>query len=188
MKGVKLRFGDYTDPVVTLAEDVVNSFRHSAQVDDLTPALLTSLARARGWRGRRATAADVAAVRSLRAPLRSVFESHSVRAANSLVASSGLVPELVRHDSSPWHLHLTGAAGLPSWVAGQAGFALLMVIEQGGAGRLHRCAGPDCFAVFVDLSRNQSRQFCSPAVCGNRVHVQAHRARKLVSPRSRGSA
>lgn len=78
---------------------------------------------------------------------------------------------------------------MPERVAGQAGFALMMVIEQGGAGRLHRCAGPDCSAVFVDLSRNQSRQFCSPAVCGNRVHVKAHRARKAdaASPRGQGS-
>ncbi|ANZ41245.1 hypothetical protein BBK82_40030 [Lentzea guizhouensis] len=184
-----MRFGDYTDPVVTLAEDVVNSYRHSVGVDDLSPALLTSLARARGWQGADATSADVSAVRSLRDPLRSVFETHSVFAANALVASSGLVPELVAHDGLPWHLHLSGAGvALPAWVAGQAAFGLLSVIEMGGVSRLHRCAGPDCFAVFVDLSRNQSRVFCSPAVCGNRVHVKAHRARKAIGPRSRGSA
>lgn len=182
-----MRFADYADPVVTLAEDVVNSYRHSVGVDDLSPALLTSMVRSRGWAGRRATAGDVLAVRELREPLRSVFESHSVAAANALVASSGLVPSLVSHDGLPWHLHLSRAGvSLPRWVAGQAAFALLMVIEQGGQERLHRCAGPDCFAVFVDLSRNQSRQFCSPAVCGNRVHVKAHRARRA-SPRSQGS-
>ncbi|MGZ3144695.1 CGNR zinc finger domain-containing protein [Lentzea chajnantorensis] len=183
-----MRFGDYADPVVTLAEDVVNSYRHSVGVDDLSPAVLTSLARARGWTGADASPADVVAVRSLRSPLRAVFEAHSVAAANELVASSGLVPELVEHDGLSWHLHLTGAVALPAWVAGQAAFALLAVVEQGGVSRLHRCAGPDCHAVFVDLSRNQSRVFCSPAVCGNRVHVKAHRARKAVSPRSRGSA
>ncbi|KOV82862.1 hypothetical protein ADL03_22525 [Nocardia sp. NRRL S-836] len=184
-----MRFGDYADPVVTLAEDVVNSYRHSVGVDDLSPALLTSLARARGWSGADASDADVSAVRSLREPLRTVFETHSVFAANALVASSGLVPELVRHDGVPWHLHLTRpGVSLPAWVAGHAAFGLLAVIEQGGVSRLHRCSGPDCFAVFVDLSRNQSRVFCSPAVCGNRVHVKAHRARKGVSPRSRGSA
>jgi predicted RNA-binding Zn ribbon-like protein len=184
-----MRFGDYADPVVTLAEDVVNSYRHSVGVDDLSPALLASLVRARGWTGRPAGSADVTAVRALRAPLREVFESHSVEAANALVASSGLVPELVSHDGLPWHLHLSRpGVSLPDWVAGHAAFALLAVIEQGGVSRLHRCAGPDCFAVFVDLSRNQSRVFCSPAVCGNRVHVKAHRARKGVSPRSRGSA
>ncbi|MFC4855882.1 CGNR zinc finger domain-containing protein [Actinophytocola glycyrrhizae] len=35
--------------------------------------------------------------------------------------------------------------------------------------------------MFVDLSRNRSWRFCSPAVCGNRVHVAAHRARQAGS-------
>lgn len=172
-------FGDYADPVTTLAEDVVNSYRHSIGSDGLTPSVLDAMARERGWRGTRATSRDVAEVRALRPALREIFEDRSVTSANALVASSRLVPELVRHDDRPWHVHLSRAdATLPEWVAGTAAFALLAVIEQGGTNRLHKCAGPDCQAVFVDLSRNQSRRFCSPAVCGNRVHVAAHRARK----------
>lgn len=172
-------FGSYEDPVVTLAEDVVNSYRHSVGHDDLTRPLLDDMARARGWRGARATNRDVAAVRALRPGLREIFEARSVTAANAMLASARLVPELVRHDDLPWHMHLNRAdATLPEWIAGNAAFALLAVVEQAGTSRLHRCAGPDCHAVFVDLSRNQSRRFCSPAVCGNRVHVAAHRARK----------
>jgi len=176
-----LFFGDYADPVTTLAEDVVNSYRHSVGHDDLTRSLLDEMARGRGWRGARATSRDVVEVRALRPELREIFENRSVASANALVASARLMPELVRHDGRPWHLHLNRAdATLPEWVAGNAAFALLAVVEQGGTSRLHRCAGPDCQAVFVDLSRNQSRRFCSPAVCGNRVHVAAHRARKAV--------
>jgi predicted RNA-binding Zn ribbon-like protein len=171
-------FGDYADPVTTLAEDVVNSYRHSIGQDDLTRSLLDELARGRSWRGPRATERDVAEVRVLRPALREIFENRSVASANAMVASAGLVPELVRHDGLSWHLHLNRAdATLPEWIAGNAAFALLAVVEKGGVDRLHRCAGPACHAVFVDLSRNQSRRFCSPAVCGNRVHVAAHRAR-----------
>lgn len=184
-----MRFADFSDPVVTLAEDVVNSYRHSAEVDDLDPPLLTSMVRARGWRGAAADLADVAAVRALRRPLRAIFEDRSIDAANRLFVSSGLVPELVQHDGADWHLHLgQDAESLPAWVAGHAAFALMLVIERGGEQRLHRCAGPSCHAVFVDLSRNRSRQFCSPAVCGNRVHVQAHRDRKAGRPSSRQDA
>jgi predicted RNA-binding Zn ribbon-like protein len=173
-----LFFGDYADSVTTLAEDVVNSYRHSIAHDDLTRPLLDEIARDRGWQGANATERDVAAVRALRPALREIFEHRSVTTANALLASSRLVPELVRHDGEPWHLHLNRAdASLPEWVAGNAAFALLAVVEKGDINRLRKCVGPDCQAVFVDLSRNQSRRFCSPAVCGNRVHVAAHRAR-----------
>jgi hypothetical protein len=41
-------FGDYADSVTTLAEDIVNSYRHSIGHDDLTRPLLDELARGRG--------------------------------------------------------------------------------------------------------------------------------------------
>jgi predicted RNA-binding Zn ribbon-like protein len=32
--------------------------------------------------------------------------------------------------------------------------------------------------VFVDLSRNGARRFCSSRACGNRTHAAAYRARQ----------
>lgn len=186
-----MRFGDYTDPVTTAAEQLVNSFSYSQGVDLLDTGELTRIAHATGWVGDPATPADVAAARALRRRLRAIFEAPheqgAVAAANALVDRSALSPWLVRHDDQPWHLHLHRAtATLPDWLAGVCSFALLAVIERDGAGRLHRCAGPECHAVFVDVSRNRSRRYCSPALCGNRAKVAAHRARR--GRRQRGSS
>jgi predicted RNA-binding Zn ribbon-like protein len=178
-----MHFGDYSDAVTTLAEDLVNSYSYSQDQDSLDRTALNRMAIARGWHGPAATFADVAAARALRPRLRAIFEASdeatASASANELVNEAGLVPQLVRHDGLPWHVHLDRSeATLPDWLAAVASFALIAVIERGDANRLHRCAGPSCHAVFVDVSRNRSRQYCSPAVCGNRVHAAAHRARR----------
>ncbi|MGC9538934.1 CGNR zinc finger domain-containing protein [Streptomyces sp. UG1] len=43
--------------------------------------------------------------------------------------------------------------------------------------RLGRCSAPGCRTVFVDVSRNGRRAYCS-RLCATRVHVSAHRDRK----------
>ncbi|MBD0323975.1 MAG: CGNR zinc finger domain-containing protein [Aldersonia sp.] len=43
--------------------------------------------------------------------------------------------------------------------------------------RLKICPADDCQVGFYDRSRNQSRQWCSMAVCGNRAKARAHRDR-----------
>lgn len=187
-----MRFGDYSDPVTSLAEEVVNSYSHSQGRDLLDSGSLTALARARGWTGPHARATDVSSVRDLRHALRTIFEAASdgdaVAAANQLLDRAGLVPKLARHDGGPWHLHLSDRrhsrpVALADWVAGIAAMALLAVLERDGAARLHRCAGSNCHAVFVDTSRNASRRYCSPALCGNRAHAAAYRARRAASRR-----
>lgn len=44
--------------------------------------------------------------------------------------------------------------------------------------RVHECAGPGCRWLFIDRSRNASRQWCSPADCGNRARVRRHYSRR----------
>lgn len=182
-----MRFGDYADPVTTLAEDIVNSYSHSQGRDLLDEEVLTALARARGWTGPEATADDVEVVRNLRHRLREVFEAttedDAVQGANDLLDQADVVPHLVRDDHGPLHLHISAhrhgkPVSLAPWIAGTSAMALLAVLERDGTARLHRCAGPNCHAVFVDTSRNSSRRYCSPALCGNRVHAAAHRARQ----------
>jgi predicted RNA-binding Zn ribbon-like protein len=187
MEGANMHFGDYSDPVTTLAEDLVNSYSYATNSELLNAVSLGRMAAARGWSGAEPSPADVDAARVLRPRLRGVFETpdetRAAQLANELVAEAALAPQLVRHDAAPWHVHLARpAAALPQWLAGTAGYALLSVIGRGDADRLRRCAGPDCHAVFVDLSRNRARRFCSPALCGNRVHVAAHRARRAAPP------
>lgn len=44
--------------------------------------------------------------------------------------------------------------------------------------RLKRCPGEDCGWLFLDMSKNQSRQWCDMKDCGNFEKVRRFRARK----------
>jgi predicted RNA-binding Zn ribbon-like protein len=48
--------------------------------------------------------------------------------------------------------------------------------------RVKACPGPHCGWVFYDGSRNRSRQWCSMAICGNRVKSREFRARARRAP------
>jgi predicted RNA-binding Zn ribbon-like protein len=41
-------------------------------------------------------------------------------------------------------------------------------------GRLKECARDDCRWLFLDLSKNRSRRWCSMEQCGNRAKAQRH--------------
>lgn len=41
--------------------------------------------------------------------------------------------------------------------------------------RVKPCASPTCDWLFLDTTKNGSRQFCRPQICGNRVRVQRFR-------------
>ena len=44
--------------------------------------------------------------------------------------------------------------------------------------RVHECAGPDCSWLFLDMSKNGSRRWCSMETCGNRAKARRHRERQ----------
>ena len=50
--------------------------------------------------------------------------------------------------------------------------------------RVHECAGPECSWLFMDLSKNGSRRWCSMSSCGNRAKARRHRARQKTAPAS----
>ena len=56
--------------------------------------------------------------------------------------------------------------------------ALIDVIRSGEQQRLRVCEADDCEGLFVDLSRNGSKRFCSVR-CGNRMNMVAFRARAV---------
>jgi len=98
---------------------------------------------------------------------------------NGLLAKSGARPELTNHDGRSWHLHYTPLKTPPApRIAAESAMALSVVLAEDGFDRLRTCEGDRCADVFVDVSRNRSRRFCSPAVCGNRASVAAYRARQ----------
>jgi predicted RNA-binding Zn ribbon-like protein len=43
--------------------------------------------------------------------------------------------------------------------------------------RLKQCPSSQCGWLFIDESRNRTRRWCDPALCGNRARVRSHYAR-----------
>jgi predicted RNA-binding Zn ribbon-like protein len=68
-----------------------------------------------------------------------------------------------------WHLAAPDAQlDLPLWPVVQAAVELLLSGDL--AGRVGQCADPGgCGWLFLDLSKNRSRRWCSIADCGNRA-------------------
>ncbi|MER6951452.1 CGNR zinc finger domain-containing protein [Nonomuraea sp. NPDC000554] len=147
------------------------------------------VAAAQGLRGgypehREVTGAEAAELADLAAHLRVVFEavaSQDLDAAahqvNRLLDESRARPMLSRHGGEPWHLHFHGTGGTMSgdWAASCA-TGLAIVLGGEFADRLGVCTAPHCDRVYVDVSRNGARRFCSTA-CQNRVKTAAFRAR-----------
>jgi predicted RNA-binding Zn ribbon-like protein len=187
-----VNFTSHVDTVVTVAVHLVNALTpgESRGRDYVPPTgtdLQQAVAAALGT-GRAATrpvtareAADLAATA---AQLRVVFDAvdagtvdDAARQVNALLAATGARPLLDRHDGEPWHLHFTGATDelARGWAAGCAtGLAIVLGTEL--YDRLGVCTAPRCDRVYVDVSRNATRRFCSTS-CQNRVKAAAFRAR-----------
>lgn len=130
------------------------------------------------------TPAELRSVRALRPRLRRVWHADTdevVVIVNGLLLESRALPQLIRHDDEPYHLHAVPRdAPLATRMAVEAAMALADLVRSGELGRLRRCDHPDCDNVLVDLSKNRSRRFCD-AGCGNRAAVSAYRARKAAA-------
>lgn len=127
---------------------------------------------------------DARRLAELAGRMRIVFEAaHSGdldRAAtevNALLLDTNARPQLDRGKDRPWSLHFHGPNDelANGWAAGCAA-GLAIALGSDLAGRLGVCAAPHCDRVFVDVSRNAQRRFCSPQ-CQSRVKAATHRAR-----------
>jgi len=65
-----------------------------------------------------------------------------------------------------------------NWVTGVIVASLVELVAVGQPDRLKVCANPNCSWMFYDGTRNESRRFCSPRLCGNVVRVRRFRRRK----------
>jgi predicted RNA-binding Zn ribbon-like protein len=151
-----------------LAEDLADALAPGTRRGDVVPSVVQ--------------AAELAAYL---ADLRVVFEllaggdlDAACRRVNDLLSVTGAIPVLSRHDGEPWHLHFH-APDAP-WAVGWAGSmatGLAMVLGSSAHDRLGVCSAPACDRVYVDVSRNGTRRFCSIA-CQNRVKAAAFRERQ----------
>lgn len=188
-----MKFTSYSEGPVTWAEDLVNTYnivRETEKMPDV--AALAELLVSHGIRlSGVPTRRELEAARALRPTLREVFvaadandESSAVALLNRVLADHRALPHYTSHDDEPWHLHVADPAASPvDQYAVNAAMGLLGVITTAGLSRLHVCVGNRCAEVFVDISRNQSRRYCSPQICGNRASAAAHRARQKTESR-----
>ncbi|MGW5848972.1 CGNR zinc finger domain-containing protein [Streptomyces sp. NPDC055254] len=184
-------FASYLEDPVAWAEDLVNTYnivRETEKMPDV--AALADLLVTHGIRLETVpTTRDLERARALRPALREVFaagdETTAVTLLNQILAGHRSLPHYTRHDAGPWHLHVADPASPPvDQYAVNAAMGLLAVVTATGTSRLHICVGHRCAEVFVDVSRNQSRRFCSPQICGNRASAAAHRARRKTGNRT----
>jgi predicted RNA-binding Zn ribbon-like protein len=184
LTGVKMTFAHDTDIALQAAAALVNT--DSSDGEELPDvAALDTFFDHYGWTGRHEhTEAELRAVRELRPRLRQLWyaeEDGVVEIVNELLRESRALPQLIRHDGQPYHLHATSRdAPLATRMAVEAAMAFVDVVRAGELGRLRICAHPDCGNVVVDLSKNRSKRFCE-AGCGNRAAVSAYRARKAAA-------
>ena len=170
-----------TERALAAAAGLVNTWRDGE--DQLTTVEeLEELVRTWQWSGpRTGDEAELAAVRELRPTLTRFWSADKdavVDIVNQVLRDHRALPQLVRHDQWDYHVHATAPdAPLADRMAVEAAMAMADVIRIDELSRLRVCDGEDCWDVYVDLSKNRSRRFCSVA-CGNRANVAAYRARR----------
>jgi predicted RNA-binding Zn ribbon-like protein len=187
-----VNFNSHTDAVVTNTVRLVNALtpgeaRGRSYAVPPGADRTTAAAEAVRLRGdAELTEQDTDELAKVAAELRVVFDAlaggdvdTAAEQVNRLLAESQARPVLDRHDGQPWHLHFHGVSGeetvANSWAAACAtGLAIVLGGEL--YDRLGVCTAPHCDRVYVDVSRNGTRRFCSTS-CQNRVKAAAFRAR-----------
>jgi predicted RNA-binding Zn ribbon-like protein len=131
----------------------------------------------------RFTESDRSGITALAGQLRAVFgalDRDDVDAAaahlNALLTASPAHPHLAKEDGV-WHLHHHAVdAGLVPMCTAICAEGVARLVGTGRAQRLGTCAATDCERVFIDVSKNASRRFCS-TLCQNRTKAAAFRER-----------
>ncbi|WP_414939031.1 CGNR zinc finger domain-containing protein [Amycolatopsis sp. cmx-11-51] len=168
-----MHFNPYGGAAAQIAADLVNLG------DDAGPVELTAIFQDR---------MTVAAVQKREATeivawtrrLRRVFEAdpaERVDLVNALLFDSASKPYISTHEGKAPHLHYVDAhAGTVARVhAYTAGGLAHLVCDA--PDRFGVCSREGCETVYVDVSRNGRRRFCSTR-CATRVHVADHRTRQ----------
>ena len=203
MSGVNMEFAHDTQVVLAAAASLVNTGLTDPDVlGDAT--LFETWMNGQPYTGDRARTDDErAAVRALRDRLVALWppaahtgpdsdtpagpgtgtaapdRDRTVELVNAILAETDARPRLARHDGWDWHLHVTPRdAPLADRMGAEIAMSVVELVRGDDLSRLRRCAGEDCDAVLVDLSRNRSKRFCDTGNCANRAHVAAYRARR----------
>lgn len=173
-------FGHDAEASLLAAVALVNSAQDPDTLTEVEQ--LSAILDAYGYTGKiNRDQAELDQVRALREDLHALLiadRDDAVEIVNTMLRDANALPQLVRHGGTDWHLHaVEGDQPLAVRIAVETAMAMVDVIRADEMSRLDVCADPDCGGIVLDLSRNRSRRFCSPA-CGNRAAVAAYRARR----------
>jgi predicted RNA-binding Zn ribbon-like protein len=177
-----LQLDSYADTGVVVAVDLVN--RLVVRPEPATEAVLAEILAVDPPSAARLDAAAVAGFGVLATELERVFrelagddQDAAADLLNRMLAAHPAHPHLAKEDGR-WRLHHHPADTelVPMWHAICAE-ALARLVGSGHGDRVGGCADPACRRVFVDVSRNGSRRFCS-TTCQNRVKTAALRRRR----------
>src|SRR5215218_3258255 len=176
-----------------------NSEDHEEGTDDLTtPAELVRWLSGRGLVGRtaRATAADLALARELRAGLHAAMAANHDTAAGGGEPGTAEAPALDRA-AAELPLRVTTRDGRPALApvttsGVRGGLAQLLVavneaVADDSWRRLKICSADDCRWTYLDTTKNRSRHWCEWG-CGNKAKTRAYRARQKAAASAPASA
>ena len=146
---------------------------------------LRSMLSSRAWLHEECTDRDATALRRFQRALRPVFEASAggdtctvIARLNQLLVEHPMTPQISDHDPARLHLHVaTRAASVAELLISESLMGLSSMVCDLGATRLGVCAATPCTKVYVDISPNQSRRYCSDR-CSSRANVAAYRARQ----------
>jgi predicted RNA-binding Zn ribbon-like protein len=183
-----VRLDSYKDAGLLVSAELINEFAPGAGHDAPVAAreVVAKLSRILAIDPPSAAAVTqthVPAFLALARQLREVFADLQQRdvdaaaaALNELLAAHPAHPHLAK-ERGAWrlHHHPQDAPLVPMWTAICAA-GLAEMIGDGEAQRLGTCERADCGRVYVDVSKNASRRFCS-LTCQNRVKVATFRER-----------
>jgi len=165
-----------------LAVRLVNSTNQGRDRDGLaTVETYRALMADRPHLAGRVTAADLEALRLLRAELRLIFAAADRGEAaqvaerlNALLTRHPVHQELVSHDSQQWHIHLVESGSAADRHAAGAIAGLTGLVTASGTDRFGICEAEGCGQAFIGAGASTGKRFCSDG-CQPKAKVRALR-------------
>lgn len=130
----------------------------------------------------RVTAADLDALRLLRAEMRLIFvaadqgdAAQIAERLNALLTRHPIHSELVSHDNQHWHIHLVESGSAADRHAAGAIAGLTGLVTESGTDRFGICEAEGCGRAFIGTSPSSGKRYCSDG-CKPKAKVRALRA------------
>jgi predicted RNA-binding Zn ribbon-like protein len=179
----------YIDAGAIVAVDLINAFASERNTTDSPQAeVIEKILAVDPASVARLTGADVPGFIELAQRLRQIFQllhredvDEAAAILNAMLTAHPAFPHLAK-DEGLWrlHHHPSDTELVPEWNSICAE-NLARLIGAGYENRFGICSAPECDRVFIDLSKNRSRRFCSIA-CQNRAKAAAYRQRQSTRP------